>query len=286
MLTHHYQISTNELDDIDSLSLDCQRFDGNKIPIYKHLLIQQRMLPCCILYYDEKKLIGFLSIFFFYNDACEVSIMVAPASRRKGVATKMITEILPLIRSQKIQKLIFSTPFSKNKAWLANLGFSYQNSEFRMQRDSGERLVTNKSVVVRMATDNDIPALCAIDSACFPAAPPPEVERFYLLFKDTNYQLFIAQKGGQPIGKAHVHYQHDGTCLTDIAILPALQGQGFGSALLAHCINSCLSMNRSIISLDVETTNHQALNLYTRLGFVINNAYDFWNISMQSLTKL
>ena len=99
----------------------------------------------------------------------------------------------------------------------------------------------------------------------FPYRPPPVVERFHLLLNDTNYQLFIAQKGGAPVGKAHVHYQHDSTRLTDIAILPALQGKGLGSALLAHCINGCLSINRSIISLDVETTNHQALNLYTRL---------------------
>lgn len=286
MLTRHFQLSAKELDELDSLGQDCHLSDGNIVPTYTHILSQHRTLPCSLLYYQEKKLVGFLSAFFFYEDACEISVMVAPCCRRQGFATKMVTDVLPLIISQQIKSVIFSMPYHLNNAWLVEMGFCYQNSEFQMQRVSKEALTTNKAITVRPATIKDIPALCELDSACFSTPQAPMEERFHQLLNDNDYQLFIAQKDGVSIGKTHVYRQQNSARFTDIAILPALQGKGLGSAMLAYCINDCLSTKRLSINLDVETTNHQALNLYTRLGFVIKNAYDFWTISIKSLQKL
>ena len=93
-----------------------------------------------------------------------------------------------------------------------------------------------------------------------------------------EYKIILAFKNNQLIGKAHLRWEKKSTTLSDIAIIPAHQGNGYGTALIAHCINHSLSEGTTLINLDVETHNLKALNLYTRLGFMIQNACDYWSI--------
>ena len=278
-MIRNQQLSTQQLADLDALWSDCKRADGNGVTIYKHLLEQLRPNSCNTLYYQQTQLIGYLSTFFFYEGVCEITLMVAPAFRRLGIATRLIKDTLPFIYDHPIKTLLFSMPNGINDHWLSQRGFCYQNSEFQMQRLGHEPLITtNKSLIVRPATPSDIPDLCAIDSVCFPTQQPDMAIRFYTLLQDPGYKLFIALLAGEPIGKVHLSWQQNNTRLTDIAILPQFQGCGFGSEMLINCINYCLAENNSNLSLDVETNNQDALRLYTRLGFIINNAYDFWTI--------
>ena len=284
MLTRNQQLNTQQLTDLDTLCANCKNTDGNSVAIYKHLLKQYRPVACNILNYQQQQLIGFLSTFFFYEDTCEIIVMVAPTFRRKGVATQMIKEILPLLRGQRIKMAMLSTPKGLNNKWLSSKGFDYQNSEYQMQWKLHEPIIiANKSLVIRPATDADIPILCAIDDACFPIQQPHIESHFQELLHDASYKLFIAEKKGEPIGKTHLSCQQGKVRLTDIAILPKAQGNGFGSEMVAHCINYCLAANLPDINLDVETSNQGALRLYNRLGFIVSNAYDFWKGPIEAL---
>ena len=283
MLIQNHQINAQQLAQLDVLSTDCKIADGNIVAIYRHLLIDYRPASCNILHYHEEQLIGFLSTFFFYEDRCEMTVMVAPAFRRQGIAKRMLYEILPLIHARNIKTLVFSTPHDLNNLWLMALGFSYQHSEYQMHRQQNEPVaIQDDSLTVRLATHADIPALCFIDSACFSKQQLDMTSRFDNLLNEPNYKLLILHREGVPIGKAHLHLQQDNTRLTDLAILPPVQGLGFGSTLIAHCINYSLATKQPNVILDVETINQQALKLYIHLGFVINNACDFWTIPSKS----
>jgi len=181
----------------------------------------------------------------------------------------------------------FSTPHGLNDHWLSAFGLTYQGSEYQMQYEQHEPVThTKKCPNIRLATPADLPTLCAIDTACFPAHEIDMQQRFSSLFDDPNYELFIVSQDGVPVGKAHFGWQSDGARLTDIAVLPRVQGRGLGSTLIAYCIEHALAANKPNIVLDVETSNQHALNLYIRLGFVITNAHDYWNISMENASKI
>lgn len=285
MLIHNHQLNAQQLTELTTLSTECKNVDRNIVPTYQHLLGQNRPNSSNILYYQQH-LIGFLSTFFFYDDACEIALMVAPAFRRQGVAINMLKEALPLVIAPHLKKLIFSTPHDLNNHWLSAHGFCYQHSEYQMRRDHSEPILNKTtSLVVRPATYDDIPILCLINDACFPTQPPDTPIRLHALLHDSLYQIFIAEQEGKPVGKAHICWQQDSARLTDIAVLPHVQKRGFGSILLGHCINYCLNAHQSNINLDVETQNQQALQLYTRLGFVVNNAYDYWTIPIETIKR-
>lgn len=284
MITNTNQLNEHQLKELEELTTLCKQTDGSIPNVYTHILSQPRSLPASLLYYEDQQLVGFLSAYFFYDEAVEIALIVKPSARKKGVAKQLIKSILPLIEYHEYHKLIFSSPSHLNDQWLLEKGFKYLHSEYYMERDELNPLLSsNNSLTYRKASMQDIPILSAMDQVCFPKHHVDSFERFQHLIEGREYQIIIAIQDNKPIGKAHLRWQDNGATLSDIAILPAYQGHGLGTALITHCINLALIEGKPHLNLDVETHNLKALNLYSRLGFLIQNACDYWEITTKQL---
>lgn len=277
MITSAYKLNQGQLVELDQLVSECKAHDKNVIPIYRHLLDLERPIPCNILYYHDTKLIGFLRTFFFFTGAVEIAIMVHPEFRHKGIAATMLNNILPLIKQDGIKAVTFSSPANTNKEWFESLNFTYDGSEYQMLYTKKTPVFTyNKVIHIRLANTEDIPTLCALDDACFPNKKIDPVAHFQGLFTTPNCEIFVIQYKSKIMGKAHVFREPHGVRLTDIAVFPHAQGSGYGTTLIKYCIKHASEKKRSKVILDVETHNKNALKLYTRLGFSITNAHEYW----------
>lgn len=284
MFNNIHQLDKQQLNDLDQLRLRCKKENGSTPNLYAHILAQIRTLPACLLYYENHMLMAFLSAFFFYDDAVELSLMVDPTARRRGLAAELIRSIIPLLKQYDYHKLIFSSPHTLNDHWLKSTGFSYTHSEYYMRREDLNPILEFKNTLkFKTATQNDIDVLYELDEACFHKKQSEAPDRFHNLIDNRDYHIVIALKDDKPIGKAHMRWEQQGASLSDIAIHPSLQGKGYGTALIAHCINYSLSEGKPHLSLDVETHNQKALQLYIRLGFTVHNACDYWTISLEQL---
>ncbi|WP_133139924.1 GNAT family N-acetyltransferase [Legionella genomosp. 1] len=287
MLLRTYQLTEMQMDALTDLKNRCKAIDGGLPSFYPHILRQKRETANNILYYVDNRLVAFLSTYFFYEDACEVSVLVEPDSRRQGLASKLLFNILPLLQSKKMKRLIFSMGHKFNDSWLGPLGFNYQQSDYHMLRQSYEPILVNHSTLsFRKAVFDDAELLCEIDNSAFKMDVPSNVERFIQIMNDPDYSIYLAIKDEQPIGKAHIHWQNEKATFSDIAILPEFQGQGLGSTLLAYCINKALMQEIYKLTLDVETTNQNALNLYLRHDFKIASVFDYWVINIEKIQTL
>jgi ribosomal protein S18 acetylase RimI-like enzyme len=286
MINNTNQINKQQLDELKTLAELCNNKDGSVPNLYTHILSQNRAIPASLLYYDQQQLIGFLNVYFFYEDAVEISLLVHPSYRKKGIAKQLLNAIIPLIEFQNYSKLIFSTPAGVNNKWLLACGYSYLHREYYMERDDLTPILDhNSQLTFRAATPEDIPELCLLDKQCFPKKHGDLPMRFEHLLDDRTYEVYLAFHEKILIGKAHIRWQEHGATLSDIAISPQQQGKGYGSSLIAHCINHALSEGKPLLNLDVETHNKRALNLYTRLGFAVQNACDFWSIDLEHLKQ-
>lgn len=286
MITNTNQLTETQLQELHELQVACRKADGSTPNLYTHILNQARMFPASLLYYEQGQLKGFLSVYFFYDDAVEISILVHPQARRRGIATELVRSILPLIQSQNYHKLIFSNPGHINSSWLKTKGFAYLHSENYMERDDLKPLLEfNQTLQYRSATYEDLYFLGALDEMCFPSKSGESMNRIHTLIEDRNYEIIIALQDATPIGKAHLRWLPQGATFSDIAILPDKQGKGLGTALIAYCINYALSEGKPHLNLDVETQNQRALSLYTRLGFLSQNTCDYWTIDIGQLIK-
>lgn len=286
MLSTTNQLNENQFRDLEQLQAISRKIDGSSPNVYPHLLTQPRTLPTIALYYEKEQLIGFLSIYFFYDNAVEIALLVHPDARRKGIATQLLQSMLPLIQEYNYPKAIFSSPAHLNERWLPPLGFTHKHSEYYMERRNLNPLLDHqKKLAFRPATIKDIPQLCLLDEACFHKTHAELEPRFQHILSERHYQVVLAFEQECLIGKAHLRWQEHGATLSDIAVFPAKQGQGLGTALITHCINYALSEGKPNLSLDVETHNQKALELYTRLGFLTQNACDYWIIELMQLQK-
>lgn len=287
MISTTNQLNEKQLHDLEQLKSISKTIDGSVPNVYTHLLVQKRTLPTIVLYYNKERLIGFLSVYFFFEDAVEVALLIHPQSRRQGIAKQLLRHILPLIQEYNYPKVIFSSPAHLNERWLPEHGFSYRHREYYMERHNLTPLLDpQKQLTFRSATRNDIPQLCLLDAACFHKTYEELEPRFEHILSERNYQIVLAFQQGQLIGKAHLRWQNHGATLSDIAVFPEKQGQGLGTSLITYCINYALSEGKPDLNLDVETHNQKALNLYTRLGFLTQNACDYWIIEVNQLQKL
>lgn len=287
MLSSTRQLNPLQLEQLSELSTLCQQHDGGLPVIYHQLLAQKRDSKNTVFYHQDEQLLGFLAIYFFYEQACEVSLLVAPNHRRQHIASQLLLKIIPLLITKEIEKLIFSIPSVIATDWLTSLGFSYSHSEYHMTRTGyAPVLLHNPLLEIRLATIDDINILSEIDNACFKDGQPNSHARFTNLLNDSNYSLFLAYYKQQPIGKAHICWQNAQILFSDIAILPTFQGQGLGNELLIFCINQTLMQGHSEMALDVEGHNITALNLYLRHDFKTAYQHDFWCITVSALQLL
>lgn len=286
MQIHRNQLTLEELRRVNDLVERCNVRDGGSPMLYPNILIERRLTKNIIIYYQREQIVGFLGIYFFYKNACEISLLVAPNQRRQGLAKCMLRAILPLLGQKQICKLFFSTAKNANQIWLKKLGFLYDHSEYTMSRISNLPSERRKaSARIYAANREDIPILCNLDEACF-SGSRVEAARFETLLQDSHYRLFLAAQDTTVIGKVHFRWQNEESFLSDLAVFPAYQGRGWGQELLSYCVNYSLSLGKSKLTLDVETSNTKALNLYLREGFSIAKATDFWSINWVDLHTL
>lgn len=288
MLIANKQLNPDQLTAVNNLADLCLITDGGLPALYTHLLVKHRPTENNVYYFQQDSLLGFLSVYFFYQNACEISLLIAPSHRRQGIAKQLLRTILPLLRTKKMQTVIFSTAPVINEPWLTQLGFLYQHSEYCLQRKSYEPILGAQSefVAIRKATISDLPTLCAIDTLCFPNESEQMFNRFVNILNDASYTILLISYQEKTIGKAHIFWQEEKTTFSDIAIMPSYQGRGLGGQLLSYCINFALNEGKMMLELDVETSNQNALNLYLRHGFNIGKVNDYWNINLDKLSLL
>ncbi|STX50103.1 N-terminal GNAT family acetyltransferase [Legionella busanensis] len=286
MLKRNSQLSTTQLEHVNKLALLCAIQDGGLPTLYQDILIKKRETESNILLYENDKLIGFLALYFFYEHACEASLLIDPAYRNQRIATKLFTQIMSLLKQKNMNDIIISFPASAALPWLEASGFNYHHSEYGMIRHSDELLsINNPRLFIRKAALADLNDLCAIDASCF-SVHQNMTERFTLLLNDNKNTILLALKNKTPIGKAHIQWKPDIAHFSDIAILPSYQRKGLGSELLAHCINEALSKGRITIDLSVEASNQKALKLYQKYHFKVQEKQDYWAISVVKLQNL
>jgi ribosomal protein S18 acetylase RimI-like enzyme len=76
----------------------------------------------------------------------------------------------------------------------------------------------------------------------------------------------IIEFDGAPVGRMVVNRPGDHVHIVDLAVIPALRGQGIGSALMRYWMEVARAANQPA-RVKVADTNDPSMQLYARLGF-------------------
>ena len=156
----------------------------------------------------------------------------------------------------------------------------------------------NTSPAIRLATVEDVPALCRLGASTFretyrTISDPREVdeyadehftaERVEAWFRKPCARTLIAFVDGAAVGYAHLRHAKVPACVADrkaielsrLYLLAAAQGAGLGGALMAAVLAQAADLEARTIWLGAYDRNVRALAFYARRGFTQAGTHEF-----------
>ena len=121
------------------------------------------------------------------------------------------------------------------------------------------------AALVRLAAENDIAEIVAIEQKCF---SDPWSENTFLSCLNETTDLFVLEANGDICGYAVFDRTLGNEAeLQNIAVAPESRGRGFSRLLMDAIIDSSSRNGVVRIMLEVRASNEAAIALYTKYGF-------------------
>ncbi|MFC3300041.1 ribosomal-protein-alanine N-acetyltransferase [Arthrobacter agilis] len=113
----------------------------------------------------------------------------------------------------------------------------------------------------------DIEAIGRLENELFPTDAWP-LEMFYTeFFQPDTRRYIVAEADGVPVGYAGVMVIDTTADIQTIGVLPRVEGQGIGRAMLTELLGEARRRGADTVMLEVRADNPRAQHLYTRFGF-------------------
>ncbi|WP_182914408.1 GNAT family N-acetyltransferase [Paenibacillus sp. 1011MAR3C5] len=282
-------LNAAELDAIGLLADTCNRHDGIELKLNWNMLRERSDSETSdFLYYESGQLVGFLGIYQFQSTEVEISGMVHPRCRQKGIFGKLVEAAKEECQRREVPKLVFMCQQGSSSAkavmdrWVIPYGYSEYwmgLTEPPVQSDQ-ERAVG--ALKLREADSGDGPAIIRFNVEGFGLS---EEDATNLLEKPNGTRtsrVYMADIEGEDgvrrtIGKIHARIVSGSAFLYGFVVAAGERGRGYGRVILEQAIEAVRAEDpQASIALEVAVKNERALGLYESTGFRISKATDYY----------
>lgn len=282
-------LNEKQLRKVQALLKDCQDYEPVTItpPLAADSCFQPGF-PCFYLLFENQDLISFLALFLpdqYYGEAMGFT---HPMARRRGYFKQLWNEALDRLDGYiEDMELLFVTDGNSPDALAALKAMEgeYQYSEFMMEKEMAPVSENTTKLQIKPAEGHQaggcVPFhLCPVQFSAQTLAQCTDIhEAIFLdgrsaseafireIWETSGSSTWLAYHNDRLAGIFHLTEWESGTYLSGFGILPELQGQGLGRALL-HAIPACLRPGHTLLSLQVGSLNEAAFRLYQTEGFM------------------
>ena len=235
--------------------------------------------PNRFLYYLDGALVGFCSL--DEGGDIEVCGMVPPAYRRRGIGRALLDAARSEARARgKSSILLIGEDASPGAlALAASVDAPREFAEHHMElHGPGPAPPAAPRVEMRRATLDDIDALTTITAAAFGDPEDFVRSRITADLPDPDQRYYVGWFAGQPVGSLKVYTNGPGAGIYAFGVRPAERGKGLGRAILTETIRLLQAEGRDPMTLEVETENTPAINLYRSCGFQTTTTYGYYRV--------
>lgn len=287
-LTKLSRLHKSDLRIIKNLVEFCAQSDGFKIRLYWNIL-QNRLTQELndLLYFIDGNLVGYLALFTFEMDEAEISLVIHPKYRQQGIAKKLMSEALLELRQRQIPKTLWICPQGSiiDKDYLQPLHSEYVFSQIEMITTQLPSITGLPKVELRQASLEDLPLVAKIGMVSFESSYSEALQRFSENMQEKNRRIWLLSTPQHSnVGKIHVRLDDEAVAfIHDLCIMPEYRGKKLAMAMLVEVMALLRREGQRVFTLDVETDNEGALNLYLQCGYKIVAAYDYWRVPVANL---
>lgn len=119
--------------------------------------------------------------------------------------------------------------------------------------------------LIRRVSSADVPALVAIERACF--SDPWTASGIRETIQYETAHAFVAESGGEAVGYVMARISGEEGEILNLAVLPKSRRKGIARCLLDEALGSIAAAGVTEAYLEVRQSNEQAISLYQSHGF-------------------
>ncbi|WP_055668640.1 GNAT family N-acetyltransferase [Desnuesiella massiliensis] len=235
------------------------------------------------LAYEEDKLVSFLNIFIPTSKEGEISACTLSAYRQKGYFKALFNEALQELNKYKVDDvlLVLEDKAEAAKAIAINLGAKYDFSEYllRFNGDANLQLIPPSNIRVLEAKIEHLEAMAKLAQVTFNDSYEDAKAMINNAFETESRKQYIIKLEDNIIGMAGASFEEEEASIFGVGILPEYRGKGYSKILLNEIIKDIYMNHTKNITLEVNSSNNIAFNLYTKNGFTIDNAFHYYRRS-------
>jgi RimJ/RimL family protein N-acetyltransferase len=212
------------------------------------------------LYYDGKKLIGYLGICGYGGESLEICGMTHPAYRCAGVFGKLFSLARDEVnkRGAGSALLLCDRNSDTGQRFIGNTGATFHHSEHEMLLEVGqEKSAAKRTVVLRNAFAVESRE-SGLETACT--------------------KCYLAEAEGVAVGRVRLEILGAEGGIYGLEARPEHRGKGYGRAILLGAVEKLWEGGAKRIRLQVDTANEAALHVYESCGFKIAYTMDYYKL--------
>ena len=267
---------------IEQLITICNNYEGLHLRIDVSALRQRQGDEAHdFLYYEDNRLVGYLNVEGWGSRDREITGMVHPDYRRRGIFNSLLATARKECRMRDVRKMILvcERASQSGQAFMQSTGAQLEFSEHEMILGTfRERRNVHKGLDIRQADRNDLNAIISILAT--DSGNVESISRWITrLYDDQSSRFYLATLDGKPLGCLRLEYMSDQVGIYAFEVRLGYRGRGYGRQMLEETIRIIRAEGQKRIMLDVETDNTNAMGLYQSCGFEIKSTYDYYNLT-------
>jgi GNAT superfamily N-acetyltransferase len=244
-----------------------------------HTTLNREPLPAWFLARQGGSLVGFLTVFAPTAETVEVSAFVAPARRRQGVFTRLLSEARRVWGERRW--LLVAERRGEGEKTALRLGtLAFTEATLFLPAAARPPFQGLPDGLTLEAGSDEVDALGSVlDRA---NGDDPGSHRAFLnhVVSDPSRRLVVLKQGDRPVGVGGLHQDGDSTGLFALGIDPDHQGKGWGRALVLGLLD--LGAGGKEFVIDVDSTNDRAEKLYRSVGFTDRLVTDYYELPREA----
>jgi ribosomal protein S18 acetylase RimI-like enzyme len=260
-------LDPGEIEEVRALQMECP--EGDRLQLNYPFMSRPENGDDHFLWREDGELVAYTGTMHYCPEEVEIVGMVHPSHRRKGISTALLERAVASSRERGFSRMLLVTESGSE----GGMAFAQKHGRRRFT----EHLLTMEASSFR-------PARTTIEMVELPSGDTAEIEEIMLesfgeVIEKPWARRFVGRLDGRAVGMIDVDLEGREAILSGFAVLPGERGKGYGRQILSAVV-SLLLKDADSISIEVETTNQRALDLYLSNGFQRVASYDYFEIAL------
>ncbi|MDQ7094844.1 GNAT family N-acetyltransferase [Desulfosporosinus sp. PR] len=277
----YLKLTEDAAEEVLELEEICNRYDGLKGSVFLDTSLNfKQNIPSIFLYYEDGLLISMLSMFIPSHVEVEISALTRPEYRGNGYFKALLSQALEELRFHNIPEILFVCERSSisGKKALAALRAEFEHAEYYMSLVKADHEPGQTSDLDLLKPDlRDLETVVELSIKTFADNYQDSKSRIENCFNSETREQFLVVLGNKVIGLVAVnHLDGEEASIFGLGILPEYRGLGYGKELMELILEYLWNRGKTRLTLEVDSENERALNLYQGKGFKIEIAYDYY----------